>query len=270
MCLSLNPIQQEYLASGSEDHSVRVWDLDDLQCKAHFTELHKDKVQQVRWNCVNDQVLLSGGYDKKINVFDVKSQKDAISTYIPKSCNDIELIQWHPKSEHNFAVSTEAGVVLGYDSRKLKDPVFKMQAHEKQVSSVSFSPFISNMMATSSTDGVVKVWDIAAEGGSKPLEVGSRHMKQGELFSMQFSNDIPWVLACGGSQGEIAIWDSSENISIESHFKPFLEKGSYDSKDYNPNAVIEEEDGNEDFESMSDEEASKKKKDKKKSKKKQK
>ena len=30
MCLSLNPRQQEYLASGSEDSTVRIWDLDDL------------------------------------------------------------------------------------------------------------------------------------------------------------------------------------------------------------------------------------------------
>lgn len=45
MCLSLNPFQKEYLASGSEDNTVRIWDLDDLQCKAHFTNLHTDKVQ---------------------------------------------------------------------------------------------------------------------------------------------------------------------------------------------------------------------------------
>lgn len=44
MCLSLNPIQSEYLASGSEDSTVRIWDLDDLQCKATFENLHKEKV----------------------------------------------------------------------------------------------------------------------------------------------------------------------------------------------------------------------------------
>ena len=44
MCLSLNPFQQEYLASGSEDSSVRIWDLDDLKCKASFNNLHSDKV----------------------------------------------------------------------------------------------------------------------------------------------------------------------------------------------------------------------------------
>lgn len=30
MSISLNPIQNEYLASGSEDKCVRIWDLDDL------------------------------------------------------------------------------------------------------------------------------------------------------------------------------------------------------------------------------------------------
>ena len=72
MCLSLNPIQNEYLASGSEDSTVRIWDLDDLQCKAKFDGLHKDKVQAVRWNNVNESTLLTAGYDSKINIIDVR------------------------------------------------------------------------------------------------------------------------------------------------------------------------------------------------------
>ena len=107
-------------------------------------------------------------------------------------------------------------------------------------------------MATCSLDGTVKVWDIAANGGTKPQCVSSRHMKQGDLFSMQFCRDIPWVLACGGNTGEIAVWDVSEDQEIEDHFKPHLIAGSYNPADYDPNAVNVEEDDNEDFESMSD------------------
>lgn len=54
MCLSLNPFQSEYLASGSADKTVRVWDLDELTCKMVYSDLHTDKVQAVRWNLKNE------------------------------------------------------------------------------------------------------------------------------------------------------------------------------------------------------------------------
>ena len=191
-------------------------------------------MQAVKWNNVNDQTLLTAGYDNKINILDVRSAADMVSTKIAKSAKDIEMVQWHHKLEHNFAVTTESGIVFGYDTRKIAEPVFTLQAHNKACPNMSFSPFIPNMMATSSLDGLIKVWDIAANGGTKPEMVGSRNMKQGDLYSMSFSNDIPWVLASGGNTGEIAIWDVSENINIENHFKQFLVKGTYNPEDYDP------------------------------------
>ena len=177
MCLSLNKIQKEYLASGSEDSTVRIWDLDDLKCKATFDKLHKDKVQAVRWNPLNDKILLTAGFDSRINVLDVRDQASLVKTKIPKSAMDVEQANWHPTMEHNFAVSTESGLVLGYDSRNMSDPVFSLQAHQKACSNVAFSPHIANMMATCSTDGTVKIWDAAANGGAQPSEMGKRSMQ---------------------------------------------------------------------------------------------
>lgn len=65
------------------------------------------------------------------------------------------------------------------------------------------------------------------------------------------------MLACGGSKGEIAIWDISENLNIENHFKGSLIEGSYSKEDYDPDAKYEEVvEGAEDdgFESMDDDE----------------
>ena len=75
-------------------------------------------------------------------------------------------------------------------------------------------------------------------------------MQQGDLFSMSFCNDIPWVIASGGNKGEIAVWDCSENFDIENHFKPQLAEGSYDKNDYNPDAVIVEDDNDNEFEDV--------------------
>lgn len=131
-------------------------------------------------------------------------------------------------------------------------------------------------MATSGTDGYVKVWDIS-QGSC--MEVASRDVKQGELFSLQFCQDIPWVLATGGSKGELAVWDLSESKKIEQHFKGGITAGSYETNDYDPtnpgndemeDAGPEKETGD-DFEDISDSEEEKEiEKEKKKKKKKDK
>lgn len=40
---------------------------------------------------------------------------------------------------------------------------------------------------------------------------------------MSYYKDIPWVLAAGGSKGDLAIWDTEENEAIKKIFSPNLE-----------------------------------------------
>lgn len=76
---------------------MRIWDLDDdCQCKAVYTDLHTDKVQAVKWNLQNDKILLTGGYDRIVNVLDVRDKESLIKTKVPKAVQDIESISWHP------------------------------------------------------------------------------------------------------------------------------------------------------------------------------
>lgn len=97
MSLSLNPFQKEYLLSGSADKTVRIWDLDDIQCKATYSNLHTDKVQAVRWNKKNEQLFASGGYDGRLCLQDVRAEGKG-SQYLmnKKLYKDIESLQWHP------------------------------------------------------------------------------------------------------------------------------------------------------------------------------
>jgi len=153
MSLSLNPHQSEYLASGSADNTVRIWDLDEIECKATYQNLHNDKVQVVRWNSINEQVLLTGGYDGKLNVVDVREAEKALTYQLDKSVAlDIESATWHPSSEHSFICTTESGHLYGFDTRKFTKPVFEVRAHKKACSSAAFSPHIPNMLVTAGTD----------------------------------------------------------------------------------------------------------------------
>ena len=202
---------------------------------------------------------MTGGYDRVVNVADVRERPvgaNALKFRLKKEVKDLESGAWHPFSETNFAITTESGIVLGYDTRKPDAPVFEIKAHEKACSNLSFSPHFPNMMATCSVDEYVKVWDIANAGGADPKLVGYKKMNtMGELFTVSFYKDIPWVLAAGGSKGEVAVWDTEESEAIGKHFAPYLDKTTLVSQ-------IEEdsEEEVEEGEDSSDDDGQKKKK----------
>jgi len=101
--------------------------LDEIACKATYSNLHSDKVQAVRWNRINEQVFVSGGYDGRLNIQDVRDSTKA-GTYLmnKKTYKDIESLQWHPKSEYNLVATTESGHLLGFDTRNFTTPIFSV------------------------------------------------------------------------------------------------------------------------------------------------
>jgi THO complex subunit 3 len=60
------------LASGSTDHSVRIWLLDSLQGRATSSELkgHEASVDQLAWSPVNAELLASASADKTARLWD--------------------------------------------------------------------------------------------------------------------------------------------------------------------------------------------------------
>lgn len=80
------------------------------------------------------------------------------------------------------------------------------------------------MMATCSVDQYIKIWDIAANNGAEPKLIGNKKTNMGELFTLSYYKDIPWVLAAGGSKGEVAVWDTEENENLQKHFSPFIDQ----------------------------------------------
>ena len=72
---------------------MKIWDLDELQCKANITNLHKNKVQLVRWSPHNEQLLLTGGYDRVVNVCDIRERPlgaSALKYRLKKEVKDLE------------------------------------------------------------------------------------------------------------------------------------------------------------------------------------
>ncbi len=121
----------------------------------------------------------------------------------------------HPHLTASPAVliaSQADGAVVAYDCRSPDKALWRIAAHGLAVTSVAASSLAEGLLATSSLDKTVKLWDIGAAGGAaEPVLLSSKALAIGQVFSVSFFPDRPHLLAAGGSGGVLAIWDAAED-----------------------------------------------------------
>ena len=220
LSLAANKHHRNLLASASADKTVKLWDLNKVECAKSYTH-HTDKVCSLAWHPKETTVLLSGSYDRTVVAADMRSPDTQVPRWGVES--DVETVMWDPHNPNLFFVTTENGVVHYYDVRAspqfpdASNPIWKLQAHDKSVSSFDVNPVIPGFLATGSTDKEVKLWNVQSSG---PTMVVSRNLGVGKVFSTKFAPDqeVAFRLAVAGSKGAVQIWDTSTNSTIRRTF----------------------------------------------------
>lgn len=211
--LSWNREYRNVLASASADKTVKVWDVA-TGAATHTLRYHTNKVQSVAWNPSEAPVLLSGGFDRRVCMGDMRAPEGDPATWEMPA--DVEALEWDPHNPTSFAVSAENGEVLFYDARggAGSAPLLRLAAHSKAASALSFSPGVKGLMLTASTDKKIKVWGVNAASGAAPELLASQDLKVGAVFGASFCREAPLVLAAGGAKGEVAVWDTANTEAV--------------------------------------------------------
>ena len=177
------------------------------------------QVQSVLFHPTEAYLLASASFDKSVCLVDCRNGSSSLKVPI---MSDPESLAWDPHNSNHLYSSLEDGSVICIDIRQATaSPLFSFQAHDQTTSSISFSPNVPGLMATSSIDQTVKIWDVKDVPSSSsrlPKLVGYKTMNVGKVFAMQFSIDVPYLLGCGGDGGLVGIWESDELDAVQRHF----------------------------------------------------
>jgi len=227
MGLSWNAIHTQVLASGSADGTVKLWDVTHIggsyiRPSSTLTH-HADKVQCLAWHPSEGTLLATGGYDHRVCLVDARAADQSNVKRAKRFASSIEAIAWDPHSPQYLAAASEDGVVKCFDVRKFGlEPVWSVVAHEfGGVSDICYNSEVPGMLVTCSIDKTVALWDTIAPNDT-PQSCGSKDMNVGKLFSVSCYPSAPWLLACGGSGNELAIWDMEGEDAIQKRFSSRL------------------------------------------------
>lgn len=184
--LQWSPKEPTVFASCSADKSIRIWDVrvKSKRSVINVEDAHDEDVNVISWNKITDYLLLSGGDEGSVKVWDLRnfkpSQPGAGAADKPLAVASfhwhtapISSVEWHPTEDSVFAASGRDDQVTLWDlsveedeeeaaaRESYKGPDGKDVPHQllfchqgaTEIKEVHWHPQINGMLMSTSADG---------------------------------------------------------------------------------------------------------------------
>ena len=167
--------------TGSEDHTVRVWDVDSGQC-LRVLEGHSNSVLSVAWSS-DARRALSGSSDNTVRLWDVDSGQ----------C--LRVLEGHSNSVLSVAWSSDARRALsGSDDKTVRlwdvdsgQCLRVLEGHSDNVWSVAWSSDARRAFS-GAINGVWREWDVSALIAGAPTPEGTASPVEATRVGVQYAN----------------------------------------------------------------------------------
>lgn len=196
------------LASGGDDSTVRLWNVDSKRELKTFTE-HSDWVEFVDFS-PDGRILASASTDGSVKLWSVYSHRKLATL---KHDDWVESVAFSPNTNRQLLATSGGtdGSIKVWDISK-KKIIATFPGHSGAVSSVDFSPD-GRILASAGYDGVIKLWVVDS---GREFHTLFRHSRA--VYSVAFSPDGT-TLASGSKDKTTKLWDvsSGEELATLEH-----------------------------------------------------
>lgn len=195
-----------WLATGSRDHNIFLWNLRELNPTSGPVVLkgHKDWVNALAFSPDN-RWLASGSGDKTIRLWELRDDgQTPEATVLPGHANAIRTLAFSPDGRWLYTGSEDFATRKWdmQDPNRVANPIV-LTGHEGPINSLAVSRD-SHWLVTASQDSTARLWNqVDPDPAVNPILLGS-HL--GQVYTVAYSPDGRW-LATGGGDFSARLWD---------------------------------------------------------------
>ncbi|CAK9436864.1 uncharacterized protein LODBEIA_P13860 [Lodderomyces beijingensis] len=180
-------------------------------------------IEDIQWSTGENTVFATAGCDGYVRIWDTRSKKHKPAISVVASKSDVNVISWCGKINHLLASGHDDGSWSVWDLRNFTQPqpspVAKYDFHRAPITSISFNPLDESIIAVSSEDNTVTLWDLAVEADDEEISQQRQELKelhdippqllfvhwQRDVKDVRWHQQIPGCLVSTGGDG-LNIW----------------------------------------------------------------
>lgn len=230
--LEWNPHVEGQLLSGSNDHTVNLWDLQrdftadnkPVSPKTTYTH-HSAPVNDVQYHPTFSANLFGTvSDDQTMQLIDMRSANTSRPAVLFKDAHQdaINSLAFHPTLDKLFATGSADKTIGVFDLRfPSHGKIHSLEGHKDVITKIDWHPHDPAILASSSDDRRVIFWDLsragmeqtpedAEDGPPEMLFMHGGHTNRVSDFS--WNRNDPWVMCSAAEDNLVQVWRASRHL----------------------------------------------------------
>ena len=169
-------------------------------------------------------MFATAGTDGYVRIWDTRSKKHKPALSVVASQSDVNVISWCDRIDYLLASGHDDGKWGVWDLRNFQPntqptPVVSYDFHKSPITSIAFNPLDESIVAVSSEDNTVTLWDLAVEADDEEITQQRNDTKelndippqllfvhwQKDVKDVRWHKQLPGTLVSTGTDG-LNIW----------------------------------------------------------------
>lgn len=224
--LAWSPTVPGRLLSGANNGGIFMWNMseeDKWTVNPDRFRGHKGSIEDLQWSPSEKNVFASCSSDRSICFWDTRQYRKPAAKISGAHDSDVNVISWNKNEGHLVVSGSDDGSIKVWDLRSLDmsgsggssapSAAAEFRQHKKPITSVEWHPRDASMLAASSEDGSVSIWDLAVERDAEEelkegiVVAGADEYPPQLLFihmGQKNTKEIHWHPACNSLIGSTA------------------------------------------------------------------